>query len=164
MSSSVLGASVVEQPLLTTRFGPLTSYQPYRFTHTLLGFEQYTRFALLPQLSGFPLESPLLWLQSMEEPGLAFVLTQPPLFNLEHIVTVPDDCLLALELDPATVTPEALTVYTLVTILDGQAETATTNLLAPLIFAPQQGTAVQWVLNDPQYHTRVPLLAQTDRS
>lgn len=152
--------STLGQPVETSRFGTLTDYKPYRFTRPLLGFETYVRFALLPTMSGFPDESPLLWMQSLEEPELAFVLTQPELFALPYQLELPDDCLLALGLDPKTAQAADIELYTLVTIPDGSPQSATTNLVAPLVFAPAQGTAVQWVLNNSAYQTKTPLIGE----
>jgi flagellar assembly factor FliW len=162
MSSSM--SPVLGSPVPTTRFGTLTTYQPLVFTRPILGFEAFTQYSLLPDLSGFPEESPLVWLQSLQSPGLAFVLTQPHLFHMPYELDVPDDCLLALELEPKDVTPDDLQVYTLVTIPDANLALATTNLLAPIIIAPAKGTAVQWVLNNPNYPTKALLVAQTQSS
>jgi flagellar assembly factor FliW len=159
MGSSMI--PVLGQPIETTRFGTLTSYQPLVFTRPVLGFESFTQFCLLPELSGYPNESPLLWLQSLQSPGLAFVLTQPAYFNLPYSVELPDDCLVALGLEPAHVQPTDLDIYTLVTIPDARPELATTNLLAPIIVAPAKGTAVQWILNNPQLPTKALLTTST---
>jgi flagellar assembly factor FliW len=148
---------VLTNPLETSRFGEVTAYQPYTFARPLLGFEQYTKLALLPQLSGFPEESPMVWLQSMENPELAFILTQPPLFGLPYTLTLPDDCLQALGLSPQTASATDVAIYTLVT-WQNEMTPPTTNLLAPLIFAPATGQAVQWVLNSPHLSTKAPLV------
>ena len=39
----------------------------------LIGFEEYTRYVLL----SIPEEAPFSWLQSVEDPGLAFVVINP---------------------------------------------------------------------------------------
>ena len=158
MSSSMI--PVLGHPIETTRFGTLTSYQPLVFTRPIIGFESFTQFCLLSELSGFPDESPLVWLQSLQSPGLAFVLTQPAYFNMPYSIELPDDCLVALELEPAHTRPEDLQVFTLVTIPDGKPELATTNLLAPVIIAPAKGTGLQWILNNSQLPTKA-LLTST---
>jgi flagellar assembly factor FliW len=146
------------QVLHTSRFGALTTFDAYRFTRPILGFEQYSQFALLPEVSGFPQENPLLWLQSVESAELAFVLTRPELFALSFALELPDDCLKDLGLDPANAKECDIHVYTMVTLPADDPEAATTNLMAPLLFVPATGLAMQWVNSNGSYSTKTPLV------
>ena len=63
-----------------TRFGPLDIPDAHRWHSDppLLGFTQYTSYALLHLHE----QGPFLWLQSLEEAGVSFLLTEPRHFGL----------------------------------------------------------------------------------
>ncbi len=62
----------------TTRFGwvEIREDEIITFSKGLLGFQEYKKFVLLPTRDN----SPLFWLQSVQEPDLAFVVTEPWVF------------------------------------------------------------------------------------
>lgn len=63
----------------TSRFGAvsLTSEDVIQFPEGLLGFNELRRFVLLDD----PTDEIFAWLQSCEEPGIAFPLLEPELFT-----------------------------------------------------------------------------------
>ena len=62
----------------TTRFGivEIDDDRIITFPKGLLGFSAYTRYCLLQPSD----DAAFFWLQSVEEPSLAFVITDPGLF------------------------------------------------------------------------------------
>jgi flagellar assembly factor FliW len=96
---------------------------------------------------------PLFWIQSVEDPEIAFVLTDPTNFFLDYKV-IPNDrerSKLGIEKDDEC---HALAVVTV-----PADRKVTLNLMAPILFAPATNRAIQVVLENSQYKTRHPLSA-----
>src|SRR5215204_6681376 len=72
----------VEMEIETTRFGKMTveDDRVMTFPHGLLGFPQQGRFALIQTGE----ENYFFWLQSVDEPSLAFVVTDPAIFFKDY--------------------------------------------------------------------------------
>src|SRR5256886_10348038 len=72
----------VRMDIATTRFGRLEVNEEriIAFPHGLLGFPQYQRFALIQTGE----ENYFFWLQSVDEPSLAFVVTDPAIFFKDY--------------------------------------------------------------------------------
>ena len=70
----------------STRFGRLNvdDDRVMTFPNGLLGFPSYTRFALIQTGQ----ENYFFWLQSVDEPNLAFVVTDPSLFFKDYEVPI----------------------------------------------------------------------------
>lgn len=147
-----------QQPftLDTTRFGPIqvSPEQIITFVSPILGFENDRRFALLEHAE----DSPFQWLQSIDTPALAFVVTQPGHFGLDYTFELPQAYADQLEAE----SPDEVAVFTLVTIpSDGEDDPSriTTNLLAPIVLNHSRRIAVQSVLAGTSFQTKTPLLA-----
>ena len=96
-------------------------------------------------------EGPLFWLQSVDDPDFAFVVTDPTNFFLDYLVA-PDDrerARLGIDADAAC---HALAI---VTISDSRE--ITLNLSGPILYAPATNRGLQVILDDPRYSTRTPL-------
>lgn len=133
----------------TSRFGRLDVDDERIITvpNGLLGFPSFTRYALIQ--SGQ--EQYFLWLQSVDEPSLAFLVTDPSLFFKEYQVPVWKETAQELQLaDPA-----ALQVFV---ICNKVGEWLTGNLLGPLLVNAQNHLAQQVVLTEKKWTTRQPLL------
>ena len=73
---------------IQTRFGEV-EYDPANVLHFpagLVGLPNLRNFVVMPNKK----DGPLFWIQSTEDPDIAFVLTDPTNFFLEYNV-VPDD-------------------------------------------------------------------------
>jgi len=72
----------------TTRFGRLSvdDERIMKFPRGLLGFPNHTLFALIQTGD----ENYFFWLQSMDDPNLAFVVTDPSTFFKDYEVPVRD--------------------------------------------------------------------------
>lgn len=129
----------------TTRFGniEIAEDRVIEFPKGVLGFPGLTRYCLLQ-----PCEDALFfWLQSVDDPSLAFVVTDPSLF-------VPDYA--------APVRPEQMEALGLSDLADAQVfvivnkigETLTGNLQGPLIVNTISRTGEQFVLAEKRWTTR----------
>jgi flagellar assembly factor FliW len=133
----------------TSRFGTIgvDDDRILTFPNGLLGFPSFTRFALIQGGT----ENYFLWLQSVEEPSLAFLVTDPVLFFKEYQVPVWKETAQELQLaDPST-----LQVFV---ICNRVGEWLTGNLLGPLLVNAQNHLAQQVVLTEKKWTTRQPLL------
>ena len=117
------------------------------FPNGLLGFPSYTRFALIQTGE----ENYFFWLQSVDEPNLAFVVTDPAIFFKDYQVPVREETAQELQLtDPAF-------VQTFV-ICNKVGEWLTGNLLGPIVVNAQNRLGQQVVLTEKKWTTRQPLL------
>ena len=129
----------------TTRFGAVEveSNRVLDFPSGLLGFASYRRFVLLqPDEEGV-----FYWLQSVDAPELAFVVTDPRLWSDEYQAVIRQD-----QLD--TMGMRSMDEAQLFVIVNKYDDTLTANFQGPLVvnLANQQG--MQLVLADRQWTTR----------
>jgi flagellar assembly factor FliW len=134
----------------TTRFGPLTveDERIITFPGGLLGFPDHTRFALIQTGE----ENYFFWLQSVDEPTLAFVVTDPTIFFKDYQVPVREETWTELQLADET------DVQCFV-ICNKVGEWLTGNLLGPLVVNAANRLAQQVVLTEKKWTTRQPLMA-----
>jgi flagellar assembly factor FliW len=120
----------------------------------LLGIPDSTRYVILEVDED---DSPYVWLQSVDEPEVAFLATTPWLFFPEYELVLDDDTLGALGLER----PEDAEVFLLITVHreDDEVTDITANLLGPLVASTVTRRARQLVLEDSTYSTRVSLVA-----
>jgi flagellar assembly factor FliW len=131
--------------VLTSRFGEveIDASRLLVFPHGLLGFARFRTFALLqPDDRGV-----FYWLQSVEDPELAFVVTDPTAWIPEYSVPIRPTELQDLELARA----EDATLFAIVNRRDGA---ITANLQGPIVLNAATRTGVQLVLSDRSWSTR----------
>ena len=140
----------------TTRFGELDvdPTEEIAFPRGLLGFPGRTRFLLLPADQGDE-PKPFWWLQSTEDGGLAFVVTDPHLHVPNFRVPVGRAALAAIGLEGGAAAAEAVQVFV---IVNKRGNTLTGNLQGPLIVNTATRVGEQFVLSDKRFGTHVPLL------
>ncbi|WP_025716547.1 flagellar assembly protein FliW [Paenibacillus sp. 1-18] len=114
----------------------------YRFEKGIPGFEETTEFVLLDQD-----EAPFYYLQSLQQKELSFVLVDPFIFYPEYEFELPDSEAEELEIESNLVVRSILTLHE-------QVENSTINLLAPLVFNPDNRQAKQVVLHQTTYQAR----------
>ncbi len=134
---------------IQSRFGEI-EYDPDNtllFPEGLVGFEDLREFIVMPNEK----EGPLFWIQSVEDPQIAFILTDPTGFYYDYKV-VPDgrereklgidehgECLIV---SVVSVSPE---------------RRITLNLAAPILFAPDTNRALQVILEGTTFSPQTPL-------
>ncbi|MBI1755749.1 MAG: flagellar assembly protein FliW [Fimbriimonas ginsengisoli] len=125
------------------------------FSEGLVGFETCRRFVLI---SSRP-ESAFRWLQSLDEPALAFLVIDPAQYVQGYEPTVQEAVATSLEL--AEETPRM--VLTTVSIPPGKPNDLTLNLAAPIVVNAATRQARQVVLEGEAYTMRHRVFPQGDR-
>lgn len=133
----------------TTRFGLINvdDERIMSFPKGLLGFPDYQRYALIQTGE----ENYFFWLQCVEAPNLAFVVTDPTIFFKDYEVPVREETEQELELKDVA----HLQVFVICNKVD---EWLTGNLLGPIVVNASNRLACQVVLTEKKWTTRQPLL------
>lgn len=142
----------------TTRFGSLEVKESdiVNFPVGLYGFEKERDFIRLPFNPN--VDSPMEWLQSLQTPGLAFVITDPFVYISDYSVKLTEG-------DKAHIRYElgnTLMTRAIVTVPENFLE-MTANLVAPIVINLNAGVARQFVLTSMEYDTRHFLFPQEVR-
>ena len=135
---------------ISTRFGTFEVDERtiLMFPAGLLGFPEQQRYVMLDHDT----EAPFKWLQSLDEPGLAFVIIDPVLFDGAYRLEYTHD---ALD-DVGGGQTEDLTVAVILTIPSEDPCRITANLRGPLLLNTRTRLCKQLVLSD-DIPTRYPL-------
>jgi len=138
----------------STRFGRIEVDEEavITFPQGLFGFEEYRRFVVLC----LDEKSPFRWLQSMEDPSLAFVVIEPRHFMPDYAPTISDADVEALGLDADT----PYLTFVIVTIPPGKPEEMTANLMGPIIINAATRIARQVIVEDDCYTTKHSILQE----
>jgi flagellar assembly factor FliW len=136
----------------TSRFGTLTvdERDVLSLPEGIIGFPGLTRFIIFRHKEG----SPFLWLQSLEEGDLAFVLMDPLLLlpDYELNITPEDTAVLGME------SPDnSVQAWAVVNIGRQEPPEITANLLAPVVVNPGARLGKQIVMLDRPYAIRHPV-------
>jgi flagellar assembly factor FliW len=133
--------------LETTRFGAMDVPEAdvYTFSEGLLGFADARRFALLDGPKG----GPFRWLQSADDPSLAFVVADPAPFFADYRVRVREEDLASVGLKDVA---EGSVLVILTVPRDPRQITA--NLQGPLVLNRGARRARQLILAEPGLTTR----------
>lgn len=136
---------------INTRFGEV-EYDPANLLHFpagMIGFPTLHDFIVMPNKK----EGPLFWIQSVDEPAIAFVLTDPSNFFLDYKVT-PEES----EKNSLKITDDD-DCYILSVVTVPQDQKITLNLAAPILFSPKTNRAIQVILENTEYKSKTPLPA-----
>ncbi len=134
---------------MMSRFGEI-EYDPKKTIHFpegLIGFEGLRDYVVIPNQK----EGPLFWIQSVDDPDIAFVLTDPTNFFLDYKV-VPDESecrKLSISSREESLTLSVVTVH--------RDRSVTLNLQAPILYAPERSIGLQVILEKTDYDSRTPL-------
>jgi len=133
----------------SSRFGEIEvdDQRVMTFPKGLLGFPDYQRFVLIEAGQ----DRYFWWLQSVDKPDLAFIVTDPMLFIPTYKVPVRLDQISQLGLN--TVEDAQVLV-----IVNKRGETLTGNLQGPLVVSAAERMGEQLVLSDRRFTTRLPLV------
>ncbi len=133
----------------TTRFGRLSIDEDrvITFQRGLLGFPNYTQYALIEAADG----AEFFWLQAIDEPQLAFIVTDPNLFFKDYDVPLREENQSELQITEAS-------QGRVLVICNRVGEWLTGNLLGPIVINDQNRLAQQIVLTEKKWTTRQPLI------
>jgi flagellar assembly factor FliW len=135
--------------IATTRFGRLDVNEEriISFPKGLLGFPQFQRYALIQTGE----ENYFFWLQSVDEPTLAFVVTDPAIFFKDYDFALKEETQQEIGLTDAGFAQVFV-------ICNKVGDWLTGNLQGPLVINAQNRVGNQIVINDKKWTTRQPLL------
>jgi flagellar assembly factor FliW len=128
----------------TGSFGQLTVGDDEIITipQGLLGFPEYTKFCLVDPAD----DTLILWLQSMENPNIAFAMLEPKIFKPDYTARLSAVELRELRLQNINQS----TVYSILTIPD-DVTAMSANLKAPLVINLKEQIAKQVVLQENEF-------------
>lgn len=129
----------------TTRFGviEIAEDRVITFPTGMLGFPEHQRYCLLEPGD----DACFFWLQSVDDPKLAFVVTDPNLFVPEYAVPIRREQMATLGLEQL----EDAQVFVIVNKVDG---VLTGNLQGPLVINTRDKVGEQMVLAEKRWTTR----------
>jgi len=133
----------------TTRFGvvEVEDDKIISFVSGLLGFSSFRRFILLQPDQ----DAVFFWLQSVEAPELAFVVTDPSVWAADYEVPIRQDQMRELGID-------AIDDAQVLVIVNKRNHTLTCNLQGPLVINTKVMKGQQIVLADRKWSTRHELI------
>ena len=122
------------------------------FKQGIIAFDRLKKFFLLNVT-----ENPLFkWLQSLEEPDVAFLLVDPFLLKKDYALELDDFLQSELEIEKK----EEVVVYTIVTVPGEGFKSATTNLVGPIIINLKKKKGKQVILEQDGLSIKYPLFPQ----
>lgn len=112
------------------------------FPEGLIGFDKYKKFVII----NMEKLNPFLWLQSVDDSNLSFVMIDPWRFisNFSPEITEEDIKLLNI------IDPSSVVIYTLISF-EKEFENIKINLMAPICINHPEKLGKQIILNDPKY-------------
>lgn len=137
----------------TSRFGEIEieKNRIIIFPEGLIGFPDEREYAILEHKPG----SSFYWLQSTEQPELAFVMTNPFLLKQDYLQDLSADEAFHFEKKNGA----DIVVFVLITIPPGNINNMTANLLGPLVIDSETRQGKQVILANSGYDTRFPVLS-----
>lgn len=134
----------------TRDFGQVevTDERVLEFVQPILGYEKYRRYTLLYDEQ---IGRKLIWLQSLEEPGLCFVLVDPVLLNREYQPRI--------SLKDCEQLGEGEYLCLPIAVIPGDLRKATVNLKSPIVINTDNRRAMQVVLQQ-DYPVRTALFEE----
>ena len=134
--------------IYTSRFGELEvdEEKVVHFQNGIPAFENEHEFIVLP----YDEESPYYFMQSLNSPDLAFLLTIPFLFFPDYSFEIDDETIRELDVKSS----DKLLYYSMITIPNGSIRYMTANLLAPVVINIENMQAKQVVLENSNYTTK----------
>ena len=135
----------------TVRFGEIEIEENriFNFALPIIGFNEMKKFAIINTNK----DSFFKWLQSIEDPALAFPIVSVFSMNLDYSIDLPDNVVESLKITSV----ENLLVMNIASIPQDDPQGATINLLAPIIFNLEELLAGQVVLSGSGYDISFPL-------
>ena len=137
----------------TSRFGEIEIQENQIITipSGLIGFSEDRRFVIREDEAA----KPFLWLQSVDNDALAFVMIEPHITISNYELELTNDHLKKLNAEKT----EDLSVYSLVTMAK-KMEDVTINLQGPLLFNLEKRLGLQIIVQDGRYSTRHSLFSK----
>lgn len=139
----------------TVRFGEIEIEEKriFKFALPIIGFNELKDFVILDlNKEGF-----FKWLQSVEDPALAFPIVSVFSMNVNYSIDLPDNVVETLKIQDV----ESLLVMNIASIPQNNPQDTTINLLAPIIFNLDEMLAGQVILSGSGYDISFPLFKKS---
>lgn len=138
-----------------TRFGNIdySNEDIIHFPEGMIGFDRMQDYVVVNTKQG----SSFRWLQSVQEPTLAFLVSLPETFMEDYAPEIKDEEAAVLGLTSET---EHL-VFVTTTIPAGKPKEATANLVAPIVVNLETRKAKQVILDSEAYTIRYPIFSES---
>ena len=138
----------------TTKFGEINIDENlvFDFVEPIIGYDNLKKYVLVEHSE----ESAFKWLQSVEDPALAFPVTSPAFFDIEYQFEIPTEKAEKISLNSV----ESLISLNIVTIPASNPRKATINLLAPIIINAANKQGMQIILSNSNYPVKYSLLKE----
>jgi len=125
------------------------------FAEGLPGFEQLHRFTIIDSSEE---NSPFKWLQSVDDPDIAFAVANPFLIVKDYDFELSEDDVKRLSIENA----EDVAVYSVIVVPD-KIEKMSMNLKAPIIINSRNKSGAQVILDTDKYTVRHYILEELRR-
>ncbi len=134
--------------LKTRHFGDITIDKDniITFNDGIPSFENVKKYVVLDNPNN---ESPFKWLQSVDEPDLAFAIINPFLIKADYDIDLDDDAINALDIEKE----EEVLIYSIVVVPEDVSRISM-NLKAPVVINSRSKKAMQVVLDTDKYSVR----------
>lgn len=135
----------------TIRFGEVEIEEEriFKFALPIIGFNELRKYVILDLNKDHIFK----WLQSVEDPALAFPIVSVFSFNSDYSIDIPDNVVEALKISNV----ESLLVMNIASIPQENPQNTTINLLAPIVFNLDEQLAGQIILSGSGYDISFPL-------
>jgi flagellar assembly factor FliW len=142
----------------TTRFGTISIKEEkiIKMPFGMLGFPDKKKFIILQHQEN----SPFFWYQSVNDPGLAFVITDPFLFIPDYKIDL--EVTLKEMSWNGNGNSRDLNLFIVVNIPRGMPHKMTGNFIGPILVNSKVYQAVQMVLSKSPYTHKFPLFKKKD--
>lgn len=135
----------------TARFGEIEIEEEriFNFALPIIGFDELRKFVILDLNK----DNFFKWLQSVEDPALAFPVVSVFSLNVDYSIDLPDNVVDILKIKNV----ESLLVMNIASIPQDNPQGTTINLLAPIVFNLDEQLAGQVILSGSGYDISFPL-------
>ncbi|MCK5541272.1 MAG: flagellar assembly protein FliW [Desulfobacterales bacterium] len=114
------------------------------------GFQDKKRYSMLQKEEA----APFLFFQSVDDPNLSFVILDPKSVMPDYLVEAKDiNTVVSWDCDN-----DEISLFVIVTIPNGDPESATANFLAPLVINTKRKEGLQLILQNTTYSCQHPLV------
>ena len=139
----------------TVRFGEIDvdDSRIYNFVLPIIGFNELRKFVILDTGT----DNFFKWLQSVEDPALAFPVVSVFSMNVDYSIDLPDNVVDSLKIQNV----ESLLVLNIASIPQDNPQGTTINLLAPIILNLDEKLAGQVILSGSGYDISFPLFKKS---
>jgi flagellar assembly factor FliW len=135
----------------TVRFGDIEIEEEriFKFEIPIIGFNELKRFVVLD----FKKDNIFKWLQSVDDPALAFPIVSVFSLDFDYSIDLPDNVVDVLQIKSI----DSILVMNIASIPQENPRSTTINLLAPLVFNLDNYLAGQVILSGSGYDICFPL-------